>query len=298
MIVSPGSRCGTSSAITESTIPAGTISQTERGASSCPASSSSESAVDSTVVSYVCTSMPAPRRRSVMFAPIRPSPTIPSWTVAEAFIFVTPLSPDTGPARPYANVPRLTSASSASFPQLELVLDVRDVDARHREQDVEVEEHVGGLRDEPAVLRRGGDRGLDRLLAELLRSALHAGLRERGDIRPFGAVAHPLDDRSPERRREARPRARVAGRPCGSNPQEERVAVAVVPQLLDGEHVPRGLALAPQLLTRTAPEPGFARLPGQAQRLVVHPREHQNPPVSRVLDDRGAELRSHHEAKR
>ena len=60
-------------------MPAGTISQTERGASSCCTSSSSEPAVrESTFGSNVLTSWPAALRRSVMFAPIRPRPTIPS----------------------------------------------------------------------------------------------------------------------------------------------------------------------------------------------------------------------------
>jgi hypothetical protein len=58
--------------------PAGTIIQSERGAASWSCSSSSVFAVDSTFGSYVFTSWPAARSRSVMFAPIRPSPTIPS----------------------------------------------------------------------------------------------------------------------------------------------------------------------------------------------------------------------------
>jgi hypothetical protein len=63
-----------------STIPAGTISQTERGASSCDASSSSDEAVESTCGSKVLTLWPAASSRFVMFPPMRPRPTIPSCT--------------------------------------------------------------------------------------------------------------------------------------------------------------------------------------------------------------------------
>src|SRR5436305_1685353 len=80
MIVSPSASAGASSETIESTSPAGTISQTDRGASSCSASSASEDAVDSTFGSNVCTSCPAARSRSVMLPPIRPRPTIPSCT--------------------------------------------------------------------------------------------------------------------------------------------------------------------------------------------------------------------------
>ena len=43
--------------------------------------------------------------------------------------------------------------------------------------------------------------------------------------------------------------------PAGRDAQEQRVAVAVVAELLDGERVARGLALPPELLARAAPEP-------------------------------------------
>src|SRR5881275_3270671 len=59
--------------------PAGTIIQNARGGSSCAFSSSSEAAVrDSTFGSYVRTSWPCSRRRSVMPLPMRPRPIIPS----------------------------------------------------------------------------------------------------------------------------------------------------------------------------------------------------------------------------
>src|SRR6266404_661371 len=59
--------------------PAGIISQNARGASSCVFSSSSEDAVRlSTAGSYVMTSCPCWRSRSVIPLPMRPSPIIPS----------------------------------------------------------------------------------------------------------------------------------------------------------------------------------------------------------------------------
>jgi hypothetical protein len=59
--------------------PAGTITQTTRGRSSCLISSASESAVDGTFGSYVLTSCPSRSSRSVIPEPIRPRPTIPSF---------------------------------------------------------------------------------------------------------------------------------------------------------------------------------------------------------------------------
>src|SRR5581483_1215778 len=79
-IVSPlSASCSRSWKTSSVTLPAGTIIQNARGASSCDFSSSSEVAVrDSTAGSYVATSWPASRRRSVMPFPMRPRPIIPS----------------------------------------------------------------------------------------------------------------------------------------------------------------------------------------------------------------------------
>src|SRR5581483_7537265 len=109
---------------------------------------------------------------------------------------------------------RGTPASTRSPPpSSELVLDLAEVDARDREQDVEVEEHVRRLLHQPAVACRRRDRGLDRLLAELLSCARDARIGERSHVRAVGPLAHALDHRPPERRREARGRAGVA---CGT----------------------------------------------------------------------------------
>ena len=76
-----------------------------------------------------------------------------------------------------------------------------------------------------------------------------------------------------------------AGRP---DAQQDRVAVAVVADLVDGERVAGRLALVPELLARAAPEPRLAGLARAAQRLLVHPGEHQHAAVVGVLDDRRA----------
>ena len=75
--------------------------------------------------------------------------------------------------------------------------------------------------------------------------------------------------------------------------QEDRVAVAVLAELLDRERVPGRLALAPEPAARAAEEVRLAGLAREAQRLVVHPREHEDAVRFRVLDDRGAQLRLH-----
>ena len=82
-------------------------------------------------------------------------------------------------------------------------------------------------------------------------------------------------------------RASRCGTPGPPDAREgERVAVAVVADLLDGERVPGGRALPPELLPRAAPEPRLAGLAGQPLGLGVHPREHQHAAVVGVLDDR------------
>src|SRR4029079_19190676 len=70
--------------------------------------------------------------------------------------------------------------------------------------------------------------------------------------------------------------ARVAGRTLLVDLDQERVAVAVEPDLLDPLPVARGLPLHPVLTARPAPErrpPGGQRA---VQRLVVHPAQHQH----------------------
>ena len=98
-----------------------------------------------------------------------------------------------------------------------------------------------------------------------LRAAgLRARVEQRGDVRALGPGLRALGDRPPEPGREAGQRARVAGRAGGADAEQDRVAVAVVPELLDGERVAGRLALVPELLARAAPEPGLARLAGEA----------------------------------
>ena len=74
---------------------------------------------------------------------------------------------------------------------------------------------------------------------------------------PSGRSAARCGDRAPERGREARGRAGVARRAGGSRADEQRVAVAVVADLLDRQRVPGGRALAPKPLrgsgSRTRP---------------------------------------------
>ena len=83
--------------------------------------------------------------------------------------------------------------------------------------------------------------------------------------------------------------------PAGRTRSRDRVAVAILAELLDGERVPRRLALAPERAPRAAEEVRLARLARQPQRLVVHPGEHQHPARLRVLDDGCAQLRRHRE---
>src|SRR5581483_5127659 len=68
--------------------------------------------------------------------------------------------------------------------------------------------------------------------------------------------------------------------------EKHRVAVAVVVRLPHKLPVARGLALAPVLLAGTAPEPAPPGGKRAAQRLVVHPAEHQHLAAALLLDDR------------
>ena len=70
------------------------------------------------------------------------------------------------------------------------------------------------------------------------------------DVRAFRPLLRALGDDAPEPRREARDRARVARRAVRPHAHEQRVAVAVVAQLLDRERVAGGLALVPELAAR------------------------------------------------
>ena len=93
-----------------------------------------------------------------------------------------------------------------------------------------------------------------------------------------------------------RERPRMADRPCGTHPQQQRVTVAVVTQLLHCEGVARRRTLPPELLPRAAPEPSLTRLARQPLGLGVHPREHQDATAVGVLHDRRAQVRLRHGA--
>ena len=160
-----------------------------------------------------------------------------------------------------------------------------------------MEPQVRELGDEPLVaLPRPGECGLEPFLAELARGGGRAGGDQAGDVRALRSRRRAFGHAPPEPGCEAGHRARVACRPGGPRPQQHRVAVAVLAQLLDGERVPGRLALVPEPGARAAVEVRLAGLPGSAQRFVVHPREHQDATRVGVLDDGGPELRLHRAA--
>src|SRR5439155_9148485 len=127
------------------------------------------------------------------------------------------------------------------------------------------------------------------------RETTHAG---RGG-RPARATAASAPRASPWERRtsasgsdspeEARPFARVARGPHLVDAHEQRVAVAVEPDVLHVLHVAGRLALAPQLLPRPAPEYGPPLLERARKRIRVHPGHHEHVAVLRILHHRGDE---------
>ena len=103
---------------------------------------------------------------------------------------------------------------SAGAPR-QLGLDVRDVDAGDREQDVEVVEDVGRLLGEPAVARGRRDSRLDALLGDLARGARpplveQAGYEPSGRSLARSATAARARARSRTRRRCGRPGPRLS----------------------------------------------------------------------------------------
>ena len=154
-----------------------------------------------------------------------------------------------------------------------------------------MEPQVGELADQRLVrLGHACDSHLDALLADLLRGRLGPVGEQLRDVRALGPLLRALGDAAPEPRREAGLGARVAGRPVRADAHEDRVAVAVLLQLLDVEERAGGLALVPELLPRAAEEPGLAGLLRAPQRLLVHPGQHQNAVRVRVLDDRRLQI--------
>ena len=143
------------------------------------------------------------------------------------------------------------------------------------------------------VLGDTGERCFEALLADLSGDRRSSFIEQNGDVRALGARCRTLGDASPEPRREAGHGSRVARGARGRHSQEDRVAVAVFPELLDSEGVPRCLALVPETLARAAEEVRLARLAREPERFVVHPREHEDTVRDGVLDDRGAKIRRH-----
>src|SRR3546814_4374977 len=68
----------------------------------------------------------------------------------------------------------------------------------------------------------------------------------------------------------------MAGGPGRSDPQDQRVLIAIDQDFLDLERVARSLPLLPQALPRTRPEVRKSGLAREAQRFVIHEGEHQH----------------------
>src|SRR3569623_547286 len=126
---------------------------------------------------------------------------------------------------------------------------------------------------------------------------------QRGPIRASGDVVtsdntgarsaarfdHPrelIDDARRNIVTPARPRPGVTRRARRMRAHEQRITVAIEAQVDEREHVAARLALLPQRLPRSRPEVHDAGLARQAQRLVIHPREHQDCAGCRILYDR------------
>ena len=135
-----------------------------------------------------------------------------------------------------------------------------------------------------------------------------AGVEQRRDVGALRPLARALGDRPPERGREARDGAGVAGGAGGPHAHEERVAVAVVAELLDRERVAGRRALVPELLrasgSRTTPRPSRAcsrcasssihasistrpsRRPGRSRRAAQAASRSGTPSVAQLVAER------------
>ena len=85
--------------------------------------------------------------------------------------------------------------------------------------------------------------------------------------------------------KEARFCARVTGWTVWPDQHQQRVSVAVKHDLFHRLGVARSLALVPERVARTGPEPRFAAFAGAIQTLLIHVREHQDPPGACILHD-------------
>ena len=175
----------------------------------------------------------------------------------------------------------------------QLGLDGLEPDAARGEERVGMEDDVRDLLDQALVgLAGSGKRRLEPFLADLARSERRV-VEQRHDVRALRPVLRALLDPAPQPGREARLRACVAGRTRRVDAEQDRVAVAVVPHLLDRHRVPRRGALAPVVLARAAPEPRLAALARAPERLGVHPGEHQDAIRLGVLHDRRCQRTFH-----
>ena len=75
----------------------------------------------------------------------------------------------------------------------------------------------------------------------------------------------------------------MAGGPGRLDQGDDRVAVAVVAELAQAHHVPRGFAFVPELLPRAAVEVELAGLERQPQGLLVRVGERQDLAAGEVL---------------
>ena len=137
--------------------------------------------------------------------------------------------------------------------------------------------------------------------------AWHAAVQQLRGVRPFGTLHRPARDLGGQTgqqvctgiltrrrmavrrhgRREAGPRAGVAGGPGLLHPVEDRVAVAVEPDLTDGLLVAGGLALAPERGAGPAVVVRPPRGGGPLERFPVRVRQHQHVAGSALLGHHG-----------
>ena len=188
--------------------------------------------------------------------------------------------------------------AGSARPPHELVLDGGRVEPARGEQDVAVKPEVGELLDQALVALAGaGERGLDALLAELLRGRRRAVRRARlATYEPSGRVAarSATVRQSQGAKQESEPvwqagpvgrtRTRIAS-PSQSSRSSSTASV-----------LPDVSPLRQSRRARAAAEVRLAGLAREAERLVVHPGEHEDAARVRVLDDRRPELRLHREA--
>src|SRR5829696_9697781 len=191
------------------------------------------------------------------------------------------------------------SSMSAAATLIQDLVDVGQLDPAAGQQDGEVVEHVRRLLRHALVglVTRSAD-DLLRLLPDLRGHQFAIGQQGPG----VGIRASTLLDRASERGKrlrrnriqlavvEAGALARVARRAGRLHEGENRVLVAVKPQLLELLDVPGGRSLVPQLVAGARPEPHLTRLAGALERLVVHVGKREHLAGAGVLDYAGQEV--------